>query len=178
MVRRTLRALDGQAGQTPLTHAICEELGTAEPAALAAAARRLANEEGGSGRGFLVPLLVRLHEGGDAEAKGLFVGAGGWLALLASATANRLGFGEADSVTFGTVGGVWKAGGETLGQAFHTALKRRYPGADLLFDSRPPTEARYDSPAGRSKKRSKTARTESKTGNSFSTSETRQFREE
>lgn len=140
MVRRTLRALDGQADTTPLTHAVCEELGTAEPAALAATARRLANEEGGAGRGFLIPLLVRLHESGDGEAKGLFVGAGGWLALLAGATANRLGLMETNAVTFATVGGVWKAGGDTLEQAFVTALKRRYPGAIPMFDSRPPTE--------------------------------------
>lgn len=140
MVRRTLRALDGQAETTALTRALCEELGTADPATLAAAARRRATEEDGAGRGFLLPLLVRLHGEGDPEANGLFVGAGGWLASLAGATANRLGFSGDAPVTFGTIGGVWRAGGATLERAFVTALERRYPAAILRSDAPPPTD--------------------------------------
>jgi N-acetylglucosamine kinase-like BadF-type ATPase len=140
MVRRTLRALDRQAETSALTRTICAELGTEEPATLAAEARRRSGEEGGAGRGFLLPLLVHLHRNGDAEAQGLFVGAGGWLASLAGATASRLRFEPNEPVTFGAVGGVWKAGGETLEQAFITALRRRYAGATVLTDAASPTE--------------------------------------
>ncbi len=140
MVRRTLRALDGQAVATPLTRAVCAELATTEPSTLAAEARRRAGEEGGAGRGFLLPLLSRLCEGSsdDGEARGLFIGAGGWLASLAGATANRLAFTDRDTVTFGAAGGVWKAGGEALEQAFLTALRRRYPGAVVAPNPPPP----------------------------------------
>ncbi|MBC7809289.1 MAG: hypothetical protein H7145_24405 [Akkermansiaceae bacterium] len=140
MVRRTLRALDGQSEPTALTRAVCEALATPEPATLAAEARRLSNEENGAGRGFLLPLLVRLHAGGCTEARDLFVGAGGWLASLACATARRSAFSDQEAVTFGAVGGVWKAGGVTLEQAFTAALKRRYPGATVSFETAPPTE--------------------------------------
>lgn len=140
MVRRTLRALDGQAIPTTLTRAVCEELGTMDAATLAAEARRRANEDGGAGRGFLVPLLVRVKETGDGEAQGLFVGAGGWLASLATATANRLGFAGEEPVTFATSGGVWKAGGDNLEQAFLLALKRRFHEPTPIFAEPSPIE--------------------------------------
>lgn len=140
MVRRTLRALDEQAIPTTLTRAICEELGTMDAATLAAEARRRANEDGGAGRGFLVPLLVRVKETGDGEAQGLFVGAGGWLASLATATANRLGFAGEEPVTFATSGGVWKAGGDNLEQAFLLALKRRFHEPTPIFAEPSPIE--------------------------------------
>lgn len=140
MVRRTLRALDEQSLPTTLTRAVCEELGTMDAATLAAEARRRANEDGGAGRGFLVPLLVRVKESGDGEAQGLFVGAGGWLASLATATANRLGFTSEEPVTFTTSGGVWKAGGESLEQAFLLALKRRFHEPTPIFAEPSPIE--------------------------------------
>ncbi|MBC8134749.1 MAG: hypothetical protein H8F28_02550 [Fibrella sp.] len=140
MVRRTLRALDEQASPTTLTRAVCEELGTMDAATLAAEARRRVNEDGGTGRGFLVPLLVRVKESGDGEAQGLFIGAGGWLASLATATANRLGFAGDESVTFATSGGVWKAGGKTLEQGFLQALKRRFHNPIPCFEEPSPIE--------------------------------------
>ena len=135
MVRRTLRALDAQAPATALTHAVCAELETTDAAILAQVARDRAGE---TGRGFLVPLLVRLYTGGDREAHGLFTGAGGWLASLGTVTATRLSFGTGDSVTFAAAGGVWEAGGSTVRQAFETAVRRKFPASVFVFDAPEP----------------------------------------
>ncbi len=141
MVRRTLRALDGQAHVSALTRAVCAELGTNDPAQLAAEARARAGADGGAGRGFLLPLLSRSLGGGDTEARDLFTGAGGWLASLAVATATRLRFGAdgvGDPVTFGAAGGVWRAGGDVTATAFRTAVTRRFPAVIFRFDTPAP----------------------------------------
>lgn len=135
MVLRTLRALDGQAPETTLTNAVCAELLTDDAAILAQTAGDRAVTVG---RGFLVPLLVRLHATGAAEANGLFVGAGGWLASLAAANATRLRFSPTDPVTFARAGGVWEAGGVAVGQAFETAVLRKFPTAVFMRDAPAP----------------------------------------
>lgn len=135
MVRRTLRALDGQAPMTTLTEAVCADLQTTDPATLAGAARTGATD---TGRGFLLPLLVRLQDAGEREAHDLFVGAGGWLASLGTAAAGRLGFAGEGAETFAVAGGVWKAGGDTVREAFALAVRRRFPRAIFLLDAPPP----------------------------------------
>lgn len=130
MVRRTLRALDGQAPATALTEAVCAELRTDDAAILAQTARQTASD---TTRGFLLPLLIRLHEGGNAEARGLLAGAGGWLASLGTATARRLDFAPENPVTFAGAGGVWKAGGDAVREAFALAVTRRFPDAVFSF---------------------------------------------
>ncbi|MBC8140222.1 MAG: hypothetical protein H7Y38_02135 [Armatimonadetes bacterium] len=135
MVRRTLRALDGQAPATALTRRVCAELRTNDAATLAQTAREMASE---GGRGFLLPLLVRLHDSGDAEARGLLVGAGGWLASLGTAVARQLGFAPENPVTFAGAGGVWKAGGVAVQEAFALAVRRSFPGACFSFSHHEP----------------------------------------
>ncbi len=135
MVRRTLRALDGQAPVTALTRRVCAELQTMDAAILAQTARERAV---GEGRGFLLPFLVRLHESGDAEARGLLVGAGGWLASLGTAAARQLDFQPENPVTFAGTGGVWKAGGTAVREAFAFAVSRRFPGAIFSFHASDP----------------------------------------
>ena len=126
MMRRSLRALDGQGDETALSQAVCAELETTDPAELAARARARAETDG---RGFLLPLLSERAAVGDGEARELFAGAGGWLARLSATCAHRLGFAPEESVTTARTGGVWHGGGEPLASAFEGALRRRFPSA-------------------------------------------------
>ena len=135
MVRRTLRALDGQAPATALTRRVCAELRTNDAAVLAQTAREMATNVT---RGFLMPYLRLLYEDGDAEARGLLVGAGGWLASLGAAAARQLGFDPQNPVTFARAGGVWEAGGATVGEAFALAVRRQFPGAVFVRDAPAP----------------------------------------
>ena len=125
-VRRTLRALDGLENSTPLTEAVCQLLGTREPAALGEAARAHAASEG---RGFLVPFLLDKARAGDPEAVNLFVGAGGWLAAYVRAVANRLQLPQ--TATIATIGGLWEAG-DLLRDPFQTVVHRWLPDARIV----------------------------------------------
>ena len=134
MVRRTLRALDGMDVQTPLRAAVCDHLGTSDPALLGEAARQRATD---AGRGFLVPLILAQAQAGDREAKNLFVGAAGWLSALARAVHSRLGFAPEDAVPLSPLGGLGEAG-ELLTLPFAHLLTRHLPGTFLTAPDAPP----------------------------------------
>ncbi|HVK04737.1 MAG TPA: BadF/BadG/BcrA/BcrD ATPase family protein [Armatimonadaceae bacterium] len=134
LIRRTLRALDGLDEATPLTRAVVAALGTDEPSAFGEAARRTAETYG---RGFLVPLVLQNAEGGDRQAKDLFVGSAGWLAAFVRAAATRLRLTNEAELPVATVGGLWQA--ETLlTEPFETVLRRWIPGAVVRNPQGPP----------------------------------------
>ena len=136
MVRRTLRAQDAVAAATPLTDAVCALLGTRDAAELAERARRQAEE---AGRGFLLPMAVEEARSGNAEAKNLFVGAAGWLALQAKAVAARLAFAGDEAVPVATVGGLWEAG-DLLSEPFGQVLRRWLPRAQIISPRASPVQ--------------------------------------
>jgi N-acetylglucosamine kinase-like BadF-type ATPase len=126
-MRRTLRALDGLADLTPLTRAVCAYLGTDEAGEVGRRAREQAEQ---NGRGFLVPLVLEQARAGDREARNLFVGAGGWLALQVKAAAARLVLDPAAAFPVATVGGLWEAD-DLLIRPFANVLSRRLPRARI-----------------------------------------------
>ena len=123
LVRRTLRALDGLGPASTLTTSVCDELGARQPSALAEAARARSQSEG---RGFLVPLALARAKAGDSEAVDLFVGAAGWLALLARTAAHRLEFSKEAIFPVATAGGIWNAG-DLVRLPFDVVLRRSFP---------------------------------------------------
>jgi len=127
-VRRTLRALDGLEKSTPLNDAVCSFLETQDPAVLAEAVRRRAEDDG---RAFLVPLVLEAARGGDDEAANLYVGAAGWLAAQARAVYSRLAFGESEVVPLATIGGMWEAG-DLLLAPFRQLVERWMPSAAII----------------------------------------------
>lgn len=126
-IRRTLRALDGMEEKTPLAEAICQFLGTTEPALLAELARQRAATDG---RGFLVPLILERAQGGDSEAVNLFVGAAGWLAAWVRSAYRQLDFRDTSSVSIATIGGMWSAG-ELITTPFTQVIHRWIPQATV-----------------------------------------------
>lgn len=128
LVRRTLRALDGMAAPTPLTRAVCAFLNADEAGELGRRARERAEQDG---RGFLVPLVLAQARAGDGEARNLFVGAAGWLALPARAAAEKLAFPADAPLVVATVGGLWEAGDLITGP-FTEVLKRWLPRAQVI----------------------------------------------
>jgi N-acetylglucosamine kinase-like BadF-type ATPase len=143
MVRRTLHHLDGLRRPTRLSGAVCATLDARDAGLLTEEARRRSAAEG---RGFLVPVALRLAHDGDTEAKNLFVGAAGWLGLQACVAAERLQFaGPAEDaprggVRIATVGGLWEAAGELLRVPFTTVVRRRLPEADITAPLASPAE--------------------------------------
>lgn len=136
MIRRTLRALDGMETMTPLNEAVCAHLGTQDAAALGEAARQRSATEG---RGFLVPLAVARMRAGDDEARSLFVGAAGWLAVQAKAAAARLAFPEGEPISVATLGGLWEVG-DRLIEPFRHVLLRWLPTAQVIAPRAAPVE--------------------------------------
>jgi N-acetylglucosamine kinase len=127
LMRRTLRALDGLADLTPLRRAVCVYLDTEEAGEAGRRARERAEQ---NGRGFLVPLVLEQARAGDREARNLFVGAGGWLALQVKAAAARLVLDPAAAFPVATVGGLWEAG-DLLIRPFANVLSRCLPRARI-----------------------------------------------
>ena len=136
LMRRTLRALDGLADPTPLTRAVCLFLGTDEAGEAGRRAREQAEQ---SGRGFLVPLVLDRARAGDNEAKNLFVGAGGWLALQVRAVASRMALDPHAPLPVAAVGGLWAAG-DLLARPFAEVLARWLPGARVVAPALSPAE--------------------------------------
>lgn len=127
LMRRTLRACDGLWPHTPLTQAVCDSLGTSEAALVGERARQQARE---AGRGFLVRLVVERAEAGDDEARGLFVGAAGWLARYIRAAHTQLGFAPEDRVPLALAGGMWELG-SLLREPFEVLRERWLPGVQV-----------------------------------------------
>lgn len=128
MIRRTLRAGDGIEAATRLTNAVAETLGTREAGQIGEEARRRIEE---SGRGFLVPLALRLARENDGEARNLFVGAAGWLATQVKAAHARLVFSNGAPVSVALVGGLWEAG-DLLRVPFAQVVARFLPHAQII----------------------------------------------
>jgi glucosamine kinase len=128
LLRRLLRALDGVQPSSPLLEAAGALLGARTTAEVGEIARLRALTEG---RGFLMPFALERARAGDAEAANLFVGAGGWLALLARTGLARLRFPPESAVRVATVGGMWAAE-ELLRTPFETVLHRSFPGARVV----------------------------------------------
>ncbi len=136
LMRRTLRALDGLADPTPLTQAVCAFLGAQEAGEVGRRAREQAEQ---NGRGFLVPLVLDQARAGDEDAKNLFVGAGGWLALQTRAAAARLALDPDATFPVATVGGLWSAG-DLLLRPFAAVLARWLPQARIAAPAAAPVE--------------------------------------
>jgi glucosamine kinase len=136
LVRRTLRALDGLDGLTPLQSAVCDSLGAREPGAFVQAARDRAES---AGRGFLVPLVLERARSGEREAMDLFVGAAGWLSAFTGAALTRLGFSQNAPIEVRGIGGLWSAGA-LLVDPFERVLHRSFPHARIALSDVPPLE--------------------------------------
>ena len=124
LMRRTLRACDGLWPHTPLTRAVCQALETDEAALVGEQGRQRALS---AGRGFLVQLAFQKAQQGDAEARGLFTGAAGWLARYVRAAHAQLAFPEGALVRVACVGGMWELG-RLMHEPFDALLMRWLPG--------------------------------------------------
>lgn len=124
LMRRTLRACDGLWPHTPLTRAVCAALETEDAARVGERGRQRALQ---AGRGFLVPLVHEWAQNGETEAKGLFIGAAGWLARLVRSAHQQLAFPEQAAVAVACVGGMWELGA-LIQEPFETLLERWLPG--------------------------------------------------
>lgn len=110
IIRRTMRVLDGIDIESPLTRAVCDELHVHDIEQFGEAARERARR---SGRGFLVPLALRLSRAGlseGEETRRLFIDAGRLLGEQAKAAISRLSFEGRESIPIAAVGGLWEAG--------------------------------------------------------------------
>ncbi len=135
-IRRTLRALDGMAPQTPVTSAVCTVLETNDPSRLGEAARERIEI---SGRGFFVPHILSLTQNGDREAADLFVGAAGWLGAQVKAAYHGLDFAEGEPLPIALVGGLWDCG-DVLRKPFSRVLARFVPNATIQLPEASPVQ--------------------------------------
>ena len=136
LIRRTLRALDGQDEMTPLRLAACKSLSTLDAGAFVFEARSRAATDG---RGFLVPLALERARAGDSEAVDLFTGAAGWLASLTGSALSQLGYSSEEAAPVYGVGGLWSAG-ELLTAPFEAVLRRRFPAARFHVSTASPLD--------------------------------------
>jgi glucosamine kinase len=127
LLRSSLLALDGLSKRTAIVEAIAAELGTSEVLQFCDKARQLSQS---NGRGFLVPLALRLAQAGDQDAVALFKNAGEWLAKQVEAAAGRVGFERSQEFPVATVGGLWECGPIIL-KPFDHELKGKYPNAQV-----------------------------------------------
>ncbi|MFM7321025.1 MAG: BadF/BadG/BcrA/BcrD ATPase family protein [Armatimonadota bacterium] len=123
-IRRTLRALDGLIPATRLTTAIAMELATTTADSFGESCRERARREG---RGFLLPVLIRLAEDGNEEAQGLLTGMAGWMARLVVGAARQVGFADFPPSRIAYAGGMRAADPWVL-PTLETVLRRTWPG--------------------------------------------------